>query len=125
MIAELSGGEDIDFTTLFDGLSGYYDNPIDLNHTTSEELQELLLLNDIQINNLFNHIAKFGRLISVYELQSISGWDLQTIQNILPFIQVADNFDSGVFSWREMMKNGQHEWIQDIFSFEIFEILKP
>ena len=111
LIAELSGGEDIDFTTLFDGLSGYYDNPIDLNHTTSEELQELLLLNDIQINNLFNHIAKFGRLISVYELQSISGWDLQTIQNILPFIQVADNFDSGVFSWREMMKNGQHEWI--------------
>ena len=29
LIAELTGGEDIDFTTLFDELSNYYDHPID------------------------------------------------------------------------------------------------
>jgi hypothetical protein len=114
LIAELSGGEDIDFTTLFDELSNYYDHPIDLNNTNREELQELLLLTDIQINNLFVHIEKYGRLISIYELQSITGWDLQTIQNILPFVQVADHFDAAQFSWREMMRNGQHEWINRI-----------
>ena len=114
LIAELTGGEDIDFTTLFDELSNYYDHPIDLNNTNREELQELLLLTDIQINNLFVHIEKYGRLISIYELQSITGWDLQTIQNILPFVQVADHFDAAQFSLREMMRNGQHEWINRI-----------
>lgn len=111
LIAESMGGEDLDFTTLFDELSAFYDNPIDLNNTSREELQEMLLLTDIQITNLLTHLEKFGRLISIYELQAIKGFDLQTIQTILPFIKVADHFDSGIFSFKEMMRNGQHEWI--------------
>lgn len=114
LIAELYGQEDMDFTTLFDNLSNYYDHPIDLNHTSLNELQELLLLTDIQINHLFRHIDNHGRLISIYELQAVEGWDLQTIQNILPFVTVSDNFDSGVYTIKEMFTGGKHEWINRV-----------
>lgn len=110
IIAELTGGEDLDFTTLFDELSNYYDNPINLNNTTREELRELMLLNDFQINNLFKHLNENGKLISIYELQSIASWDLQTIQNVLPFVYVTDNFSTPKLSFKILFKEGKHEW---------------
>ncbi len=110
IIAEQTGGEDLDFTTLFDELSNYYDNPVNLNHTTREELRELMLLNDFQINNLFKHIEENGKLISIYELQSIAGWNIQTIQNVLPFVYVADNFSTPHISIKKLFEEGKQEW---------------
>jgi len=107
-IAENSENEDADYTNLLDGLIYYKTSPIDLNHTYREELQEIQLLNDIQINNLLSHIEKNGKLITIYELQSVDGFDLQTIQKILPYIRVADNFNSPHFSLKEMCQNGQN-----------------
>jgi hypothetical protein len=65
-------------------------------------------LNDIQINYLLSHIEKNGKLITIYELQGISGFDLQTIRKILPYVKVTDNFTSAHFNTKEMFKNGQH-----------------
>ena len=73
-----------------------------------EELQALEILNDIQINNLLTHIDKHGKLITIYELQGINGFDLQTIQKLLPYVKVTDNFTSAHFGVKEMFKNGQH-----------------
>ena len=107
-IAENSTDEEADYTTLVEVLIYSRENPINLNKTTKEELQSLQLLNDIQINNLLTHIEKNGKLITIYELQGISGFDLQTIQKILPYVKVTDNFTSAHFSPKEMFKNGQH-----------------
>src|ERR1017187_1692224 len=74
-IAESSQNEEADYTDLLASLYFYAEHPINLNQTTREELQELKLLNDIQINNLLNHIEKNGKLIVIYELQSIDGFD--------------------------------------------------
>src|SRR6218665_2664503 len=101
-IAETTENEEADYTTLLDALNLYKEHPINLNNTNREELQQLQLLNDIQINNFFNHIERNGKLITIYELQSINGFDLQTIQKILPYVRVNDNFNSSHFSMREM-----------------------
>ena len=106
-IAESSQNEEADYTDLLASLYFYAEHPINLNQTTREELQSLKLLNDIQINNLLNHIEKNGKLIVIYELQSVDGFDLQTIQKILPYVHVTDNFNSANFNIQEMFRNGQ------------------
>jgi hypothetical protein len=107
-IAENSENEDADYTNLLEGLIYYKEHPINLNNTNKEELQQLTFLNDIQINYLLRHIEKNGRLITIYELQSINGFDLQTIKKILPYVRVTDNFTSAHFGIEEMFRNGQN-----------------
>lgn len=107
-IAENTSDEEADYTNLVEVLVYANQNPINLNKTNKEELQALELLNDFQINNLLTHIDKHGKLITIYELQGISGFDLQTIQKLLPYVKVTDNFTSAHFGVKEMFKNGQH-----------------
>lgn len=110
-VAENSGNEEADYTNVLEGMLYFKQHPINLNRTNKEELEQIIFLNDIQINNLFRHIDKNGTLITIYELQSISGWDLQTIKKVLPYVYVSDNFNSSNFSINEMFKNGQHALI--------------
>ena len=107
-ITENSLNEDDDYTNLLEGIIYYKEHPINLNHTTKEELQQLHILNDIQINNLLNHIEKNGSLIVIYELQTINGFDIQTINKILPYVKVLDNFNSAHFNMKEMFNKGQN-----------------
>lgn len=108
IIGENSTDEEADYTNLVEVLIYANQNPINLNKTNKEELQALGLLNDIQINHLLSHIEKNGKLITIYELQGINGFDLQTIQKILPYVKVTDNFATAHFGAKEMFKNGQH-----------------
>lgn len=109
LIGESLGQEDIDLTTVFDQLSYYYDNPINLNKTSREELQELYLLSEIQITNLLMHIERNGKFLSIYELQAVPGFDLQIIRAILPFVKIADRFDAPHADWKTLMRDGQNE----------------
>ena len=85
-ISEQLESEEIDLTNVIEQLNYYYDNPLNLNGATIEQLQDLSLLNDFQINDLILHQKLFGKLISIYELQSLKYWDLQTIQLVLPLV---------------------------------------
>ncbi len=107
-VAEDNNTEEADYSDLLYALNYFKDHPINLNNTSTEDLQQLHILSDIQINNLFNHITRFGKLITIYELQSIDGFDLQTINKILPYIRVADNFATTHFTIKEMFANGQN-----------------
>ena len=102
--------EDIDFTTLLDILSIYYDKPINLNgKKLNDDLIQLGLLSDFQINNLLNHIDKNGNIISVYELQAVPGFDLPTIRNLMPFVTVNADFYSPHTDVKELFENGGSE----------------
>jgi len=111
LLSEQLQSEDGDLSSLTDTWNYYRNHPVNLNKATKDELEELQLLNDIQINNLFKHRAKNGYLISIYELQSIDGFDLASIKKILPFVYVSDNFNAAFFSTKEMFKDGKHEFV--------------
>src|SRR5690554_1909992 len=51
-IAQDLEAEEVSLEDIFDVLNNYYDNPLNLNEASKEDLQELLLLNDFQINSL-------------------------------------------------------------------------
>ncbi len=92
-IAEASD-EELDYTELYESLHSFVENPINLNKTSKEELQQLYFLNAYQIDKLLAHIVKNGDLLSYLELQTISGFDVQTIQNLLPFISIKKTITS-------------------------------
>ncbi|MDQ2771733.1 MAG: general secretion pathway protein GspK [Bacteroidota bacterium] len=87
LFAEIQSDE-VPYEDLYETLLQYYQTPINLNTATREELRTLLLLTENQITTLLNHRAANGDLLSVYELQSIEGYDVRTISRILPFVTV-------------------------------------
>ncbi len=109
LIAEQLGNEEIDLTTNLDKLNFYYDHPLNLNFATSEELNDLGLLNEFQVKNIILHIEINGKLISIYELQSLEYWDLSTIQLVLPFVKVDDKLDQVHIRFKEVVRNGNIE----------------
>ena len=109
---EYIGGdnESIDYSTLFDNLYYYYDHPVNLNQVKQlDVLLELGLLSEIQVVNLKKHIEENGKLMTIYELQSVEMFDLPTIRNILPFSMVSSELFAPNVSFKEIMKNSSNE----------------
>ena len=111
ILSEDLQSEDNDYTNLVEQLKYFQTHPININYTSKEELLQLGLISELQATALLDHIEKNGRLISIYELQSVDGFDLQTIRKITPYIKVQDNFSSAHFSFSEMLRNGKLEII--------------
>ncbi|MFN3998385.1 ComEA family DNA-binding protein [Algoriphagus sp.] len=84
-------GEDIDYESIYEALFQLYLNPIDINRADAETLQASYLLSPLQINNLLSYRNSFGQLLSLYELQAIPEFDLQTIDNLMPFITIGSS----------------------------------
>ena len=109
-IAENNEDEDIDYTTLFDLLSFYYEHPINLNKKNIlDDLTQLRLLNQFQINALLDHIEKHGKLITIYELQVLDLFNMNDIRRLMPFVLVSTDFNAPNLSISEMFKYGKND----------------
>ncbi|MFN5149382.1 MAG: hypothetical protein ACK5EK_10285 [Flavobacteriia bacterium] len=108
-IAEQLETEEIDLTNIIEQLNYYFDHPLNLNSALAEELEELNLLSSVQINDLLLHRKAYGKFISIYELQSLEYWDLQTIQLVLPFVRVDDRLENLHISLKEALDQGNYE----------------
>lgn len=108
-ISEQLENEEIDLTDVTEILIFRIDHPLNLNSAKWEDLQELFLLSDLQINDLIVHRDAFGKFISIYELQSLKFWDLNTIQLVLPFVKVDDKLDQLHVSLKEALQQGKFE----------------
>ena len=109
-IAENSEDEDLDYTTMFDQLSFYYEHPINLNKKDIElDLKQLHLLNQFQIKSIIDHKKKHGKFITLYELQTISLFESSDIRKILPFVEINENLDATQLSFSEMLKRGKND----------------
>ena len=86
-------------------LEHFKKNPLNLNEADANELRELIFLTDLQIDNLVSYRHLLGNLISIYELQAIPGWDVETIKRILPFVTVS-NAISMVEDFRRRLRDG-------------------
>ena len=109
LISEQLEDENIDLTGLVEQLNYFYDNPLNLNSANSELLHEIGLLTDLQINDVLLHIRLFGKFISIYELQGLKYWDMNTIRLVLPFVRVDDKLDQLHVSLKEAIKQGKFE----------------
>ncbi len=109
IVEELDEDAEIDFAELIEELEYYAQNPLNLNYAREEDLQRFFFLNTFQIHNLLSYISVHGRLISIYELQAIEGWDMETIELILPFVMVEEERPRRYFTFDDMMSEGESQ----------------
>ena len=100
--------EDLDYESIYEVLLQLYLNPIDINKANAETLAASYLLDPAQISNLIDYRTKFGVLISLYELQAVPGFDLKTIEQILPFLTLGIGTSSQTQSfWKRITSEQQ------------------
>lgn len=106
-----AGGEtgDFDFIDQFESLQRYISRPLNLNRASEEDLRELGLLSDLQILNLIAYRNLAGPLIALYELQAVPGFDLNSIQRVLPYVTLEGGLDDFQVGLAEMVRQGRNE----------------
>ena len=83
--------DDVDYSDLYESLFQFFIQPLDLNRATRNDLISTFLLSERQIEDFLNHRDRYGKLLSIYEIQSIPSWDANTIERVLPFITVTES----------------------------------
>lgn len=63
-------------------------HPLNINEADEEELNLLGLMSIAQIANFIRYRQMLGKLVSVYELQAVPGWDPVLIRKLFPFITI-------------------------------------
>jgi hypothetical protein len=86
-------------------LEHFKKHPVNLNKADADEMKTLIFLNDLQIDNLISYRNLLGKLISIYELQSIPAWDIATIKKILPYVTV-NSTESVIEDFGKRLKGG-------------------
>lgn len=121
LLQNIDSEDQVDYSYLTDELQVYLDKPLNLNIASREALLYLPGIDDILISRLQEHIARFGPLASVYELQTIQGFSPIKIRQLLPFITVQElgikntantNQHSKGPSLGEVKRNLKFEFIQ-------------
>lgn len=81
---------DANYEDLYEQLLLLYSNPLDLNAATPDELRNTYVLSENQVQQFLLYRQKNGRLLSIYELQAVEGFDQNTINSLLPFVIVKE-----------------------------------
>lgn len=76
----------IDAELLYETFYDLYENPININIASTDELDQIPFISPHQVNALEDYIKKHGEILTVYELQAVYAFDRETIENISPFI---------------------------------------
>jgi hypothetical protein len=99
-----------DFDLLYENLANFYENKINLNQTSKEELEQLMFLSDIQIENLLAYLYFNKEMKTIYELQLVEGMDIFTIEFLLPFVGVQSaEIQSNKWNFKQIWNKGKHE----------------
>ena len=95
-----------DYEQLQTDLYALHDAPIDLNHTSDEELSLLHFLSPQQIDEILAYADKhsFGSLYELRMIQSLADYD---IRDLLPFVTLTSN----PLNSNPLISNPQHEFI--------------
>ena len=98
-----------DYSDLAEDYIYYTKHPININGPDANKLLHLRLLNEVQLASLRAYIHENGAILSIYELQYVSGFNTQTIQQIRPFIKTVNQEKEKPFSWKRALKYGDHQ----------------
>ena len=81
--------------------------PLNINRADENELAAPGFLSALQIANLLTYRKLLGRLIDIYELQAVPGWDVDMIRRLHVYLTVEDQFDL-LRSIRKRLTKGRH-----------------
>ena len=113
---------EIDYEQLQNDLYSIHDAPIDLNHTSDEELSQLYFLSPQQIDDILSYADRHP-FQSLYELRMIPSLADYEIRDLIPFVRVSASAQDNKVYAREVFHNAKHEIITrvDARNIENFE----
>ena len=107
---------EVDYEQLQTDLYALHDAPIDLNHTSDEELSQLYFLSPQQIDDILAYAGRHP-FESLYELRLIPSLTEYEIRDLLPFVQIR-NHKSEIINQklypREVFAHATHEIIMRV-----------
>ena len=111
LIEDIAGSTDgeVDYTSLYEDLNIFLNNPLNLNTASREDLEKLHVLNDFQIKSLLDYIKKTGGMLSIYELQLVFGFTMKEVFQILPFVTISETITDDSFKFKNALKYGNHQ----------------
>jgi hypothetical protein len=68
------------------------ENPVHLNSADENQISRLFFLSDFQIKSLADYVRSSGRIISVFEIANIPGFDKETAEMMNPLISLSGDF---------------------------------
>ncbi len=102
--------EEVDYEALYELLTELYQNPLDINRVSSEELAGTYLLSLPQIQAFLDHRSQSGEFLSLYELQTLPYWDSATLDIILPFLTL-ETEKSSPKSFLDRLKSEENSYL--------------
>ena len=102
--------EEVDYEALYELLTELYQNPLDINRVSGEELAGTYLLSPPQIQAFLDHRSQSGEFLSLYELQSLPHWDSATLDIILPFLTL-ETEKSSPKSFLERLRSEENSYL--------------
>ena len=98
-----------DYEQLQSDLYALHDSPIDLNHTSDEELSQLYFLSPHQIDDILAYADRHP-FVSLYELRLIPSLADYEIRDLLPFVRVGTRTSeqNSIYA-REVFAQAKHE----------------
>lgn len=106
---------EIDYEQLQSDLYALHESPIDLNHTSEEELSQLHFLSPRQIDDILLYADKHP-FESLYELRMIQSLADYEIRDLLPFVQIKKSTNS-------LNTNSLTPSAKDVFRYAKHEVL--
>jgi len=107
-ISSLEEGDE-NLEVIHELLTGYAQNPLNLNTASEAELLQLHVLNEFQASSLREYIAQYGEMQTPYELQYVYGITPQQMELLLPFVTAAPVAAPQKPTLRRMLMQGHHQ----------------
>jgi hypothetical protein len=107
-IAEQSD-EELDYADLYESLIVFYNDPLNLNTASVEDLRQLLFLTRFQEMSILAYRDKYGGFKSIYELQFVDGIDQRSLKYLSPFVTVVSTEGGQKYSLKNAFKYGRND----------------
>lgn len=82
--------DDLNYESLYESLLQQLSQPLDLNKATREQLLSLMVLSEHRVEALIAYREMQGPILSLYELQTVPGFDRDVFYRLQPFVTVSD-----------------------------------
>lgn len=105
----VSTDEDADIESIVSDLEYFFQNPLNVNMASAEELEKLWILNDFQITSLIEYRKQMRQIVSVHELRYIYGFNDRLVKLITPFIVCGPMEYQHKRSFKDMVRRSRHE----------------
>ncbi len=104
---------------MYEELQNLESNPLNLNTLKKEDLEDIPVLSNEEINQIFEFLKKNRPVMTVFELRNVRNLSYRTIQLIIPFFYVGEyvgidtpdriSEDSRDHKLSDMLKFGRHD----------------